>query len=49
MLAGDGSTNSIVNGTLAINNGLYGVRGMVDLPNDGYLLALHEGSQIAYV
>jgi hypothetical protein len=49
VLAGDGSTNSIVNGTLAINNGLYGVRGVWYLPNDGYLLALHEGSQIAYV
>jgi hypothetical protein len=39
----------VVDGTLALTNGLYGVRGIWYLPNRGYLLALHEGSKILYV
>lgn len=48
-LAGSGATNTFVEGTSALTNGLYGVRGIWYLPNGGYLLALHEGSKIAYV
>ena len=48
-IAGDGSAGSVVDGTPALKNGLYGVRGIWFLPNDGYLLATHEGSQILYV
>jgi streptogramin lyase len=48
-LFGDGSTNSIIEGTLARTNGLYGVRGVWPFPGGGYLLALHEGSQVLYV
>jgi hypothetical protein len=38
-----------VDGTLASTNGLYGVRGVWLFPTGGYLLALHEGSQVLYV
>ena len=48
-LFGDGSTNAVVDGTLASTNGLYGVRGVWLFPTGGYLLALHEGSQVLYV
>jgi len=48
-IAGSGATNAVVDGTLALTNGLYGVRGIWYLPNRGYLLALHEGSQILCV
>lgn len=48
-LFGDGSTNSVMGGTLARTNGLYGVRGVWLLPNGGYVLATHEGSQVLYV
>jgi hypothetical protein len=34
---------------LALNTGLYGVRGVWLMPNGGYLLATHEGSQVLYV
>jgi len=48
-IAGSGETNAVVDGTLVLTNSLYGVRGIWYLPNRGYLLALHEGSQILYV
>lgn len=48
-LFGDGSTNAVVDGTVASTNGLYGVRGVWLFPTGGYLLALHEGSQVLYV
>jgi hypothetical protein len=48
-LFGDGSTNLVVDGTLAATNGLYGVRGVWLFPTGGYLLASHEGSQMLYV
>ena len=48
-IAGNGTTNNVVDATPALNNGIYGVRGIWFLPNKGYLLATHEGSQILYV
>jgi len=48
-LFGDGSTNAVVEGTLAKTNGLYGVRGVWLFPTGGYLLGLHEGNQVLYV
>ena len=39
----------MVDGATALNSGLYGVRGVWPLPNGGYLLATHEGSQVLYV
>jgi sugar lactone lactonase YvrE len=48
-LFGDGSTNAVVDGTLALTNGLYGVRGVWLFPTGGYLLALHEGNDVLYV
>ncbi len=48
-IAGNGNTNMFIEGTSALTNGLNGVRGVWDLPNGGYLLALHEGSKICYV
>lgn len=46
---GNGTTNSVIEGTQAKTNGLYGVRGVWPVPTGGYLLALHEGSQVLYV
>jgi len=46
---GSGKTLAFVDGTSAVTNSLYGVRGVWPLPIDGYLLALHEGCQIIYV
>jgi sugar lactone lactonase YvrE len=48
-LFGDGTTNAVVSGTLAFTNGLYEVRGVWPVPNGGYLLATHAGSQVLYV
>jgi len=48
-LFGNGTTNTVVDGTLASTNGLYGVRGIWPVPTGGYLLATHEGSQVLYV
>ncbi|HXJ72695.1 MAG TPA: hypothetical protein VNM37_07570 [Candidatus Dormibacteraeota bacterium] len=48
-IAGNGSTSAVVDGTPALLNGLYGVRGVWPLPNGGYLLATHEGSQVLYM
>jgi hypothetical protein len=49
VLFGSGDTRSVVEGTLAKTNSLYGVRGVWSLPTGGYLLATHEGSQVLYV
>jgi hypothetical protein len=49
VLFGDGNTNSVVEGTLAKTNSLYGVRSVWPFPTGGYLLGTHEGSQILYV
>jgi hypothetical protein len=49
VLFGDGNTNSVVEGTLAKTNSLYGVRSVWPFPTGGYLLASHEGSQVHYV
>jgi sugar lactone lactonase YvrE len=49
ILFGNGSTNAVADGTLAITNSLYGVRGVWLVPTGGYLLATHEGSQVLYV
>ena len=48
-IAGDGTINNVVDGAIALNTGLYGVRGVWALPNRGYLLGTHEGSQILYL
>jgi hypothetical protein len=48
-LFGDGTTNAVDSGTLASTNGLYEVRGVWPVPNGGYLLATHAGSQVLYV
>lgn len=48
-LFGSGTTNAVVDGTLAATNGLYGVRGVWSFPTGGYLLATHEGSQLLFV
>lgn len=49
VLFGNGSTNSVVEGSLATTSSLYGVRGIWALPTGGYLLGTHEGSQVLYV
>jgi streptogramin lyase len=49
VLFGDGNTNSVVEGTLAKTNSLYGVRSVWPFPTGGYLLGTHEGSQVLYV
>lgn len=48
-LFGDGTANAPVEGAPAQDSGLSGVRGVWLLPNGGYLLATHEGSQVLYV
>lgn len=49
LLYGNGKSNPVVDGTSAVTNSLSGGRGIWKFPADGYLLALHEGSQILYV
>lgn len=49
VLFGDGSTNSVVEGSLATTNALYGVRGIWAFPTGGYLLGTDEGSHVLYV
>jgi streptogramin lyase len=48
-LFGNGTTDSVIEGTMAFDNGLYGVRGVWLVPTGGYFLATHEGSQLLYV
>ena len=45
---GSGKKTPAVDGTLALTNGFYGVRGVWPVPSGGYLLALHEGNQLLY-
>ena len=49
VIAGNGDTTGGGEGALAKETGLHGVRGVWFLPNGGYFLATHEGSQIWYV
>lgn len=49
LLAGNGQTFGGGDGAQALDTGLAGVRGVWLLPNGGYLLATHAGSQIWYV
>ncbi len=46
--AGNGSASPIIDGTPALEVGLYCVRGIWPFPTGGYLYALECGSQIAY-
>ena len=48
-IAGNGLTTGGGDGAPALSTGLSGVRGICFLPNNGYLLATDEGSQIWYV
>ena|SRR5258706_4389804 len=48
-IAGTGAVTGFLEGTPALDNALYGVRGVWLLPNGGYFLATHEGSQVLYV
>ncbi|HEY3854456.1 MAG TPA: hypothetical protein VGO67_08700 [Verrucomicrobiae bacterium] len=49
LLFGNGKTSLVVDGTLAVTNSLYGVRGVWQPPIGGYLLATDEGAQLLYV
>jgi hypothetical protein len=49
VIAGNGDTSGGGDGALAKETALHGVRGVWFLPNSGYFLATHEGSQIWYV
>lgn len=49
VIAGNGGKTGGGDGALAKETALYGVRGVWFLPNGGYFLATHEGSQIWYV
>ncbi len=49
LLFGNGGTNLVVDDTLAVTNGLYGVRGVWQPPIGGYFLATDEGAQFLYV
>jgi sugar lactone lactonase YvrE len=49
LLFGNGGTGQVVDGTLALTNSLYGVRGVWQPPIGGYLLATDEGAQLLYV
>ncbi len=45
-VAGNGWSSGGGDGELALETGLYGVRGIWFIPNGGYFLATHEGSQV---
>jgi hypothetical protein len=49
LLYGSGGTNLVVDGTLALTNSLYGVRGVWQPPIGGYFLVLDYSAQIVYV
>jgi hypothetical protein len=49
LLFGNGGTNAVVDGTLALTNSLYGVRGVWIPPCGGYFLATDYGCQFLYV
>ena len=48
-IAGSGGTSASPDGTAALSAGLAGVRAVWLLPDGGYLLGTHEGSQVWYV
>lgn len=48
-IAGNGTGTDGGDGSPALETGLAGVRGVWPLPNGGYLLATHEGSQVWYL
>ena len=48
-IAGNGLTSGGGDGELALETGLFGVRGVWFFPDGGYVLATHQGSQIWYV
>ena len=48
-IAGNGNTSGGGDGFPALQTGLAGVRGVWFLPNGGYLLGTHTGSQVWYV
>jgi hypothetical protein len=49
LLFGNGGTNLVVDGTLAVTNALYGVRGVWQPPIGGYFLATDYAAQLLYV
>jgi len=49
VLFGNGMTGRAVDGTPALSNVLYGVRGVWPVPTGGHLLATQEGSQVLYI
>lgn len=49
LLFGNGGTGRAVDGTLALTNALYGVRGVWPVPTGGYFLATDYGAQLLYV
>ncbi len=49
LLYGNGGTNLVVDGTLALTNSLYGVRGIWQPPIGGYFLVNDYSAQIVYV
>jgi hypothetical protein len=49
VIAGNGETSGGGDGSAALSTGLWGVRGVWYLPNGGYVLGTHEGSQVWYV
>jgi hypothetical protein len=48
-LFGNGTTNNVVDGSLAGTNGLYQVRAVWPVPTGGYLLGTDQGCQVLYV
>jgi hypothetical protein len=49
LLYGDGGTNLVADGTRAVTNSLYGVRGIWNPPFGGYLLVTDYAEQFLYV
>ena len=49
LLFGNGGENLVVDGSRAVTNGLYGVRGVWQPPIGGYFLATDYGAQFLYV
>jgi len=47
--AGNGGSSGGGDGMLALQTGLYGVRGIWPVPTGGYLLLTHDGSQLWYL
>jgi hypothetical protein len=49
LLFGNGGTNLVVDGSLALTNAYYGVRGVWQPPTGGYFLATDYGAQFLFV